>query len=221
MFKRILFAAVVLSFCATSSYAQQVFVSFGQGADVSSSGEADVMDGTGTAFIYSAGDFDIDAFDLRFSTADDSVIQFANAEIFNSEINANNTFLGVRWDGEPIGTVDNTTSGRFFGVTIIESGPDPALAAFDEDFDPLAANPDGRPGGSFLLGQVDYDIVGPGTADITLEIGPLEFFSYTTPTILLRPTLGSGTLSVTAVPEPSTMGLLALGLVGLVTRRSR
>lgn len=197
MFIRILSFAVVLILCSTSGYAQQVFVSFGQGVDVSSSGAADLTVGTGSIFIYSAEDFDIDAFELIVSTSDDSVIQFRDAEIFNSQITVNTDLLGFRWFDESEAEVLNTTSVRFLGVAFLEYGIAPSLAAFDEDFDPLAANPDGRPGGSFLLGRVDYDIVGPGTADITLETDRLGFYSYSTPDDILFPTFGWGTLTVT------------------------
>ncbi len=201
MFTRILFLAVMLSLCCTGSYAQQVFVSFGQGLEVSSSAAANVADGTGSAYIYSSGDFDIDAFELFVSTTDDSVIQFTNAEIFNSQIATDTTVLGIRWDGLPRDEVIDATLARFVGISVLEYGTEPALAAFDEDFDALAANPDGRPGGSFLLARIDYDIVGAGTADITLETGPLGFFSYSTPDDLLFPTLGSGTLTVAAAQD--------------------
>ena len=212
MFKRILLAAVVLSLCSTNGYAQQVFTTFGQGSNAASTGTVNASSGTGSFFIYSAGDYQFDAFDLEFSVADNSVIEFTNAELFNSTISAGPGLdLGVRFN-ENVLSETTANSGRLVGISITEQGINPAGASFDEDFDALVANPDGSSVGSFLLAQVDYDIVGSGTVDINLELGELEFFSFSTPTVLIQPTLGSGTLTVastqvTSVPEPSTMGI--------------
>ena len=88
MLKRILLAVTVLGFCSTSVFAQteQVFVSFGEGADITNTATFDVDDGSGSAFIFSAADFDFNAFDLEFSTSGTDVISFTSAEVFNPTI---------------------------------------------------------------------------------------------------------------------------------------
>ena len=217
MLKQISLAVVILSFCSTSVFAQDIFVSFGQGADARTSMDVTVTgaEGTsGTAFVYVDQPFQFDAFDLDFSTSDDSVIQLTGAMVPNSIINPG-FFYSLRWDVDPIAELDpgSTTSGRMFAVSILEFGIEPDFTTIDEDFD-VEAN-------AFLLGTIEYDIVGVGTADITLT--PVSFGTNEDFGSLLFPSVGNGSLTVLplAVPESSTMGILALGLVGFVARRRR
>ena len=218
MLKRILLAVAVLSLCSTSVFAQteQVFVSFGEGADITNTATFDVDDGTGSAFIFSAADFDFDAFDLEFSTTTNDVIEFTGAEVFNPT----NGIGQPRFDGDEtiVRETVNAGDGRLMGVAIRAAGVNPALGAagLDPEFD-VEAN-------AFRVARIDFDIIGSGDADITLALGINEFFNQ--PKDLLQPTFGNGTLTVTgpqppAVPEPSAMGILALGLVGFVARRRR
>ena len=233
MLKRILLAAVVLSCCSANGFAQQVFVSFEQGADVSATSTADVSELTGSAFIYSAQNLGIQAFDLTFSTTDVDVIQFTGGEIFNSEISLNGEdVFGVRWNDPQTETI-NTALGNLLAIAVSGNGDttvqgiNPQLASFDRGFDVEAINPeDGNGIGSFLLARFDYDIVGEGTAEITLGVGENEFLELGNLDVTFLPTLGNGTLTVTntppaVVPEPSAAGILALGLVGFVARRRR
>ena len=220
MLKRILLGVAVLGMCSTSVFAQteQVFVSFGEGANVSNTATFDVDDGSGSAFIFSAPDFDFNAFDLEFTTSGTDVISFTGAEVFN-EVNGIGQF---RFDGDA-STVRETVSadnGRLIGVAVQAAGVNPALGAagLDPNFDADA--------NAFQVARIDFDIIGSGDADITLAIGDNQFFSDLTPDDLLQPSLGNGSVSVTggpipAVPEPSAMGILALGLVGFVVRRRR
>ena len=219
MLKRILLAVVVLSLCSTGAYAQDVFVTFGQGINAGVDGArngtttADVADGTGTAFVYSNLNFDFTAFDLDFSTSDDSVIQFSNAVVFNPMRQFGNN---VRWNHPITNTVDATgTSGQLFAVAVDRAnGIDGSCSPIEteEGFDTGAA--------AFRIAQIDYNLVGAGDADITLTLGDRGF----NPTSL-NPTLGNGLITVTgdtaAVPEPSSAAVLALGFAGFLVRRRR
>ena len=220
MSTRILLAVAVLSLCSTSVFAQteQVFVSFGEGANLTNTATFDADDESGSAFIFSAADFDFDAFDLEFSTTTDDVIEFTGAEVFNPTNGTGQSRFERNVNA--IRETVNATDGRLFGVAVTATGVNPALGAagLDPEFD-VEAN-------AFRIARIDFDIVGIGTADITLASGINEFFSDLTPDTLFQPTLGNGTLTVTgppppAVPEPSAMGILALGLVGFVARRRR
>ena len=216
MLKRLLFSVVVLSFCTTSAFAQDltedVFVTFGQGAAASSSATFGQDDTSGTAFVFSQNGFDFGAFDLTFSTSDASVINFSGAEVFNPAFIGNN-----RFDGDQVAETTDVT-GNLLGVAVTALGVSTNFTMLDPEFDgDVGAN------GAFRIAQIDFDIVGGGDADITLAVGPNAFFSSATPDVLLTPTLGAGSLTVeaAAIPEPSTAGILALGLVGFVARRRR
>ena len=223
MLKRILLAVAVVGFCSTSAFAQdeQVFVTFGQGADVgmtTATFDLDAGETTGSAFIFSAADFDFNAFDIDFVASDPSVISFTGAEVFNPI----NGIGAARFDGDETTVRATTTadSGRLIGVAVQASGVNPALGAagLDPEFD-VDAN-------AFRVARIDFDVIGSGTTEINLLLGENEFFSDLTPDELIQPTFGDGTVNVdgdggVAVPEPSTMGILAFGLVGFVARRRR
>ena len=211
MFKRMLLATVILSFSAASGLAQDVFVTFGNG--VSSTGRAEVGD-SGQAFVYVANGIPVGNFNFDYFLADSSVIEFTDASILNSPIGLDGAF-GIRFDiSESPKTVEpnpTSTSGRFFGTSIrgTSRGINPAFADFDAGFD---ADLD-----AFLLGTIDFDVVGNGVAEITLgPSGDFTDLGFTSTSL----SLGQGTLIV-GVPEPTTMGVLALGLVGYVARRRR
>ena len=218
MFKKSFLAVAILSFCAASVFAQpteQVFVTFGEGANVSSTSTVFIGDGSsGSAFIYSAADFQYQAFDLEFSTTDNSVIQFTGAELFEP-INELGQF---RWDDfSQLRPLVEPANGqlRAVAVTVMATGIVPALGAggLDPEFD-FEAN-------AFRVARIDYDIVGVGTADISLALGVNKFFSVASRDVLIQPTLGNGTLTVTGVPEPGSATLIALVLVGVNARRRR
>lgn len=274
MIQRALLALIALSVYSTTGFAQappNIFVSFGQGANVSSFATVDVSDGTGSAFVFVETSEVIDAFDLNLTVSDTSVVEVTNTQVFNSDIEippgilpgGEALFLGTRFSidemsGDPPGIIigapnldpatvtptpgpdgilgnaddgetgtPDLTGGGLFGANVDEEGIDPGRSDFDQGFDPAVGA-----SGAFLFGQVDFNIVGPGTATFTLGPGAQPG----SPSLLQLPndenggedvvlddvvTFGSGTLTVTDIPEPSSAGLLVLGLAGIFARRRR
>ena len=96
------------------------------------------------------------------------------------------------------------------------------IAGFLPDVVPTDSNSDFRAGANgFLLAQVDFDIVGSGTANFDFILG--EFGIANSAVGPLNPDFAGSTATVTveAIPEPSSTVLLILGAVGVVARRRR
>ena len=233
MIKRALLAIIVLSFCSAPVFAQDIFFSFTEGA-VSPNGTVDLSDGTGTAFVYSTSGFDFNGFDLDYTNSDTSVIEVTSGTVFNPVVVAGlrrfNMVAGQPVDiivGElnldPVSGTPDGSGGNLFGVQV--SGAVGINGANFSGDDPLF-DPNVGANGAFLLAQVDFNIVGEGTADLTFSLGDngiIDFGVISDPNDdqALVPVFGSGFLTVTNVPEPSSAGLLVLGLAGIFARRRR
>ena len=70
-----------------------------------------------------------------------------------------------------------------------------------------------------MLARVEYEILAAGQVELSLSQGENPFIDLGDPDVVLTPTFQSGFLTV--VPEPSSAGLLVLGLAGIVARRRR
>ena len=233
MILRLLIAIVALSICSTSAFAQEdIFWSFGTGADISSTATVDVSEGSGSAYVYVREDLNpggVDAFDLDFSVDTNDVIQVTNIELLDFVIPGSNPPENFRWfdPDEPVDVSLNVdgngvASGRLFGVGVLSNGLNPffASAGLDPFFDSVA---DGAPISGFQLARLDYDILSEGVADFSLSLGTQGIVEVLGGggTLDLNPSFGTGTLTVTNVPEPTSAGLLVLGLAGFVARRRR
>lgn len=205
----------LVAFSAGSVFAQDgdFFFAFNDGGATvdNPTGEIAVGD-SGSAFLYYVGTSDIDTgftFDLTTTTA--GVINFTGGEIFNNPAGAGG--LG-RWATANTGVA--SADGQLFeGNATVNLPPltpqvgiDIDNPGLDDDFD-AGTN-------SFLLGRFDFDVVGDGETDIAFVDGA-QVVNGGAP---LGITFGTATVS-TAIPEPTSAGLLAMGLVGLVARRRR
>ena len=232
MIIRVLFAIVALSICSTSAFAQDIFWTFGQGSNVSSTSTVDVSDGSGSAYVYVRADFNsggVDAFDLDFTLDTNNVVQVTNIVLLDAPFPNSNPPENFRWDDPATaeygvdrdgdGTVDNSeaTTGNLFAVGISTNGLNPVFASVG--LDPFFDTQED----AFMLARLDYDILSEGVAEFGISLGEEGIVQVLGggETLVLNPTFGTGTLTVTNVPEPTSAGLLVLGLAGFVARRRR
>ena len=205
MLKRFLFAIAALAFCSTGAFAQDIFLNFGGGA-VSTELIADGT--TGEVNIYARNGFDFQAAEFSFTSGDTAVAAFTGGTGLNPAVGP----FGDRFDVDP--TVETTSAdgstGRFIGVGILGLGVSSAFSAFDPTFD---AGLD-----AFLLGTVEFDIVGGGEVEFGLEASGNGVLADSA---LVDPVFGGPVTLINAIPEPSSAILLALGFAGYAARRRR
>ena len=211
MLKRFLFAIAALAFCSTGAFAQDIFLNFGGGA-VSTELIADGIPGiTGEVNIYARNGFNFRAAEFTFTSGDTAVAAITGGTGENPDIGPGGAF-GVRFDVDP--TVESTSAdgsvGRFIGVGILGVGVNSGFADFDPTFD---AGLD-----AFLLGTVEFDIVGGGEVDFGLEASGNGVLADGA---LVDPVFGGPVTLINAIPEPSSAILLALGFAGYAARRRR
>ena len=227
MFKKFLFAAAfVMASNPAFVSAQDFFFSFDEFSRQPSITIDPSTTATGQVFIFSDANLEFTAIDLDFTHDNSSVVAFTGATTANTDQQF--TTL-LTQDPNNVGTSPVTpiteTEGRLFGVSFsfpplgVNSGIQPALAANDSDF---------RAGANgFLLATVDFDVVGPGAANFDFVLGALGiendfdgFFAGPGP-IDVDLTGSTATVTVEAIPEPSSAMLLILGAAGSLARRRR
>ena len=227
MFKRVLIAAAfVIASCPTFVSAQDFFFSFDEFSRQSSITIDPATTSTGQVFLFSDANLAFDQIDLDFTNNNPSVVAFTGATTTNTDgqftalsVEAPNNLGAV-----PVSQV-TATDGRLFGLTSgiaqilgINVGIAPANAATDSDF---------RAGANgFLLAQVDFDVVASGTANFDFILGSLGIIDVDViggGEVQVDPdfTGSTATVTVAAIPEPSSAALLILGAAGIVAKRRR
>ena len=216
MFKEFLIAAAVAMASSPAFVsAQDFFFSFDEFSRAPTT-TVGSNTATGSVFIFRDENLDVTQLDLDFTNDNSSVVSFTGGVVFND--GAANSGLAASAPGgaeftsfdllDPNGPGGITpTDGRLFATSFL---PIPS---------PLP-NPDLRPGANgVLLARVDFDVVGSGTAnfsfipgDLGVVVEGIGFFD---------PDFATGSITVEAVPEPSSAALLILGAAAMVARRRR
>ena len=211
MLKRFLLAVATVALCSSSMFAQDFFLSFADDALVT---ESEILEAgeTTSAFIFSRDGFDYIGAQFGFEIADTGVGTFTGGEFFLNSPGIvplprflSGTTTVDAGGGSGITGAANTTNGI---------GPGSPLATLDL---PIADV-------GHLVGRLDLTATGGGDALVTiLERGPNGILARDFSDITDSTTIGGGgiTLRVNAIPEPTSAGLLAMGLIGLVARRRR
>ena len=214
---------------APPGVASDFFFSFDQGAATPNSTVTDIAIGTsGSLFIFGDAALDVNQIDLDFNNDNAAVISFTGGVVFN--------------DGAPLsGAAADAPGGSFTSFSLLDpAGPGGVTATDGRIFATSFLSPGQVPGAGdnfdsgangFLLAQVDFDIVGSGTSNLSFTAGDLGFVNDGEGQIPV--TFGTGSFTVEAplvvdppvdppvIPEPSSAILLILGAAGMAARRRR
>ena len=217
MFKTLFIAAAfILASSPAFVSAQDFFFSFDENSRQFSSTVASGT-ATGSVFIFRDENLDVNQLDLDFTNDNSSVVSFTGGVVFND--GAPNSGLAASAPGgaeftsfdllDPNGPGGITpTDGRLFATSFL---PIPS---------PLP-NPDLRPGANgVLLARVDFDVIGPGTSNFSFIAGDLGVIDDQVGLVDVDLS-ATGSITVEAIPEPSSSILLMLAAGGMVARRRR
>ena len=199
MFKKALLAAAVVVASSPFASAQDFFFSFTQGSVTSTESVANTDIGsTGSLFIFSDAALDFNQLDLDFTNSDSSVVSFTGGVVFNDGAAASGqasdapggsftSFSLVNPNPPADGSAPGVqpADGRLFATSFLSPGQQPGNTG--------ASNFDAGANG-FLLAQVDYDIVGAGTANFSFITGDLGVVDDGVGQIPV--TFGTGSLTV-------------------------
>ena len=229
MFKKALFAAAILVVSSPAFVsAQDFFFSFDEFSRVPTT-TVSSNTATGSLFIFADENLDFQQLDLDFTNDNSSVVSFTGGVVFNSGA----VLSGLASDA-PGGTFTlfsllnpnppadgsapgvTPTDGRLFASSFLTPGQAPVGVVTGYG---LATNFRAGANG-FLLAQVDFDIVGPGTSNFSFIPGALGIINDGVGQLDVDLT-ATGSITVEAIPEPSSSILLMLAATAMVARRRR
>ena len=226
-------AIVAMSVGSVAAQGDFFFTFAPGGANADNTGTFNVGD-SGSLYVYwstngpNDSDLDVGAF-IDVTSGTSGILEFTAAETFDFEITVGgqvtgNRILDAMGGGGSVGPADSVTAdfvdelSAFTvvgGPGIIEANNGSGVFT-DEGYD---ASNDG-----FLFGRIDFNVIGEGSTSITGTGGDGLIVNggdevpavFTTATVV-----GAGGGGGPKVPEPTTAGLLAIGLAGFVARRRR
>ena len=217
MFKEFLIAAAVAMASSPAFVsAQDFFFSFDEFSRAPTT-TVGSNTATGSLFIFADENLDFEQLDLDFTNSNPNVVSFTGGVVFND--GSPNSGLAASAPGggyftsfmllDPTGATPRVTptDGRLFATSFLPT--------------PLPPNSNLRPGAiGVLLARVDFDVVGPGTANFSFIPGALGIINDGVGQLDVDLT-ATGSITVEAVPEPSSAALLILGAAAMVARRRR
>ena len=215
MFKKILCVAALVVACSPAFVSAQGFQFSFDGNSITSDQTVPDSTSSGTLYIFGDGDLDFNQADLNFDHDNGGVLSLTGGRVYNPGAAGSGTQASTSGGAFTSFDLDQleATGGRIFATSFLSPGQVPGSGAANFR---AGAN-------AFLLAEVDFDIVGAGTANFTFDVGPLGVVNDGVGQI--NPTLGTGSLTVEGdtpvVPEPSSAILLILGAAGMAARRRR
>ncbi len=229
----------LVAFSASSIFAQTPGTFFWSASGLNSGAMNGAFNGnfnvgdTGSLFLYYdtnanvANDILLGGIDANLALDLGGVVNITGSQVFDFGVAVGGAELFRRWSVEPggatagMGAIQNGTVAadgqsvdQFGAINLfgqgIRSANDGSGPFTDTGYDTGAT--------AFLIGRLDFEIVGEGTAnlnflaDTQVVSGPIDIGFVDA---------GASFTAGTTIPEPTSAGLLALGLIGLVARRRR
>jgi len=215
-------AVVVLAFATSNAIAEDLFwSSFPLNGGATNSGiniDTTTVGDTGTLYLYydATNLLGTQNISMDLTWVDQNVIAFQSAESFNYDVTTvfGNGGVQPRWDS--FGAA-SSVSGNL--VTILGASASSPVAAtgINENFNGMGPFGEIDAGydagaGAFLVAAFDWERVAEGETTLAVISPSIDGG---------MPTVAPATFGFSAVPEPSTVSIFAIGLIGLVTRRRR